>query len=186
MNEDLVFRVYLPFAPLLATGNDTAARAVMLKTAASKAATFSAKVGAYQASAWRKSSSVNPPANYGVLMDQTMDLELMFWAARETGNQTYYDQAISHAKMAAANHVRADGGSFQWIYYDAATGQKVLGETAQGYANDSTWARGQAWGIHAFTMIYRETGDAQFYATAKKLADYYLDRLPADLVLRHS
>lgn len=111
-----------------------------------------------------------------------MDLELMFWATKQTGNQTYRNQAIRNAQTVAQYLIRPDGGSFHWGYFDKATGQFVSGETAQGYSNTSTWARGQAWGIHAFTMVYRETGDPQFLAAAKKMADYFINHLPADKV----
>lgn len=185
--DDAGFRIYNSFAPLLAatggTGtNGIAARDALLKAAAAKSATFNAKVGAFQSAPWLKSRSGNPRANFGVLMDMTMDLELMFWAARTTGNQTYYDQAISHARVVATHHVRADGGSFQWCYFDAATGDFIDGEKGQGYTNDSTWSRGQAWGIHAFTMIYRETGLPEFLTVAERMADYFVSRLPADHV----
>jgi len=111
-----------------------------------------------------------------------MDMELLFWAARETGNQTYYDRAVRHLQTVAEHLVRPDGGTFHWVYFDSANGEFISGETYQGYSDESTWARGQAWGIYSFTMAYRETGRAEFLTTARKLADHFMARLPADNV----
>jgi unsaturated chondroitin disaccharide hydrolase len=179
--DDLEFRVYIAFAPLYAQTKDPAIRDILLKAAESKSKAFNPTVGAFEAT-WHKSESGNPRANFGVLMDQTMDLELMFWAAKQTGNQTYYNQAVSHAQKIAQHLVRPDGGSYHWGYFDRANGEFISGETAQGYSDTSTWSRGQAWGIYAFTMAYRETGNAQFLATAKKMSDYFIARLPADKI----
>jgi rhamnogalacturonyl hydrolase YesR len=179
--EDNHFRTFIPFAPLYEATTDPQYRDILLRAAASKSAQFHNTVGAFKAS-WRTSTSGDPRANFGVLMDHMMDLELLFWAARQTGNQAYYNQALRNAQTVATHLVRADGGSYHWGYFDSATGEFISGETAQGYANESTWARGQAWGIYAFTMVYRETRDAQFLATARKMADYFLRNLPADQV----
>ena len=82
------------------------------------------------------------------------------------------------------NQVRKDNSCYHVVYYDKATGQPIKGETAQGYADNSTWSRGQAWGIYGFTMCYRETKDKRFLTTACRMADFYLNHpnLPADKV----
>jgi unsaturated chondroitin disaccharide hydrolase len=80
------------------------------------------------------------------------------------------------------NHVRPDGGTFQVVDYDPDTGAVRGKYTSQGYSRDSTWARGQAWGIYGFTVAYRETKNPAFLDTAKKLAGYFIDHLPPDHV----
>jgi len=179
--EDSHFRVFAAFEPLYRATGNAEYRNILLKAAASKSAAFNDTVGAFY-TAWRKSSSGDPRANFGVLIDQLMDMELMFWATKQTGNQTYRNQAIRNAQTVARHLIRADGSSAHWGYFDRNTGQLISLETAQGYSHTSTWARGQAWGIYAFTMVYRETKDPQFLAAAKKLADYFINRLPADKV----
>ena len=179
--EDVEFRVFLSLQPLYAATGDAKYRDAILKSAASKMTQYNATVGGFHTS-WRKSTSGDARANFGVLMDQMMDMELLLWAAKQTGNAGYRQAAVRHAVTTMTHLVRPDGGSFHWGYFDKATGNFISGETAQGYADNSTWARGQAWGIYGFTMLYRETGDARFLATAKKLADHFLRRLPADKV----
>ncbi len=78
--------------------------------------------------------------------------------------------------------MRADGSTFHQVIYNPTTGAVQSKGTAQGYRNDSTWSRGQAWAIYGFTLTYRETGDARFLATARATADYFLGHLPADHV----
>jgi unsaturated chondroitin disaccharide hydrolase len=179
--DDLTFRILNSFRPLYERTGNASYRQVILDAAASKNTQWNETVGAFR-TPWRKSTSGDSRANFGVLMDQSMDMELMFWAAKQTGNQQYYDRAVRHLQTVAANLIRSDGGSFHWAYFYDQTGQFISGETYQGYADTSTWARGQAWGIYSFTMAYRETGRAEFLAAARKMADYFLDHLPADHV----
>ncbi|QOV87471.1 glycoside hydrolase family 88 protein [Humisphaera borealis] len=179
--EDTEFRCFVPMLQLYAVTGDTAIRDLLLTAAANKSAQFDPDVQGFFTS-WRTSSSGNPKANFGVLMDQMMDLELLFWAAKQTGNQTYYNQAVANARTVAKHLVRPDGSSFHWGYFDKDTGDFISGETAQGYANNSTWARGQAWGMYAFAMAYRETGLTEFLDTARKMSDWYIAHLPADKV----
>jgi unsaturated chondroitin disaccharide hydrolase len=90
--------------------------------------------------------------------------------------------AKSHAYKTIENHIRDDGGSYQVVKYDALTGEVIEKWTVEGYSVNSTWARGQAWGIYGFTMCYRETGDIEFLNTAVKMADYFIDHLPVDFI----
>jgi hypothetical protein len=90
--------------------------------------------------------------------------------------------AVSHALQTMKNHVRADGSTYHVVEYDSSTGEVIERVTHQGYADASTWARGQSWGIYGFTMVYRETGDIRFLNTAQQIADYFIDHLPDDQV----
>ncbi|KDQ20015.1 glycoside hydrolase family 88 protein [Botryobasidium botryosum FD-172 SS1] len=114
-----------------------------------------------------------------VIMDNMMNLELLFQSSALTGNKTLIDIAISHADKTIENHIRSDGGSFHVVDYDAHTGAVKWRRTSQGYADNSTWARGQAWGIYGFATIYKYTTKDRYLKTAQKLADYFLSRLSA-------
>jgi unsaturated chondroitin disaccharide hydrolase len=115
-------------------------------------------------------------------INNIMSLELLFWASKHGGNKKLYDIAIKHAEVTMQNHFRTDFTSYDAVEYDKQTGQKVKGFTAHGYADESMWARGQAWAIYGFTMVYRETGKRKFLDFAHKITRVYLDRLPADMV----
>jgi unsaturated chondroitin disaccharide hydrolase len=90
--------------------------------------------------------------------------------------------AISHATKTLANHVRADGSTYHVVDYNPTTGAVIDKYTHQGKSDESTWARGQAWAVYGFTMVYRETGDLQFLEAARRTADYCLANLPDDFV----
>ena len=179
--SDVGFRIYDSFYPLLQQepGNTTVIN-IMLAAAAAKSTQFNATVGAFKA--WRNSTSGNPAANFNVLMDLIMDSQLLFWASAQTGNQTYYNQAVSNAVIEEKYLVHSDGTSSQFAYFNSSNGAFVDNETYQGYSNTSTWARGQAWAIYGFAQVYAATNKADFLATSEKAADWYLAHLPSDSV----
>jgi hypothetical protein len=115
-----------------------------------------------------------------------MNMELLFWAAANGGSSTLYQRALGHLQKVQANHVRNNGSTYQVVEYSTSSGAALARVTNQGYADTSTWARGQAWAIHGFTTAYRYTRTANpneaasFLATAKLCATYFLDHLPAD------
>jgi len=178
---DLAFKFLTSYLPLYQSSNDPAHRNVLLAAAASKNAQWNNNVGAFRTT-WFTTRSGNPRANFAVLMDMTTDMELLMWAGRETNNQQYISRAIAHTQKVIANQVRPDGSISQFGMYDAANGDIIMQETYQGYSNSSTWSRGQAWAILSFTTMARETGRADFTAAAKKVADYFINHLPADNV----
>ena len=117
---------------------------------------------------------------HNTIIDNMMNLELLFWAAKNGGNKNLYDIAVKHAETTMKNHFRPDFSTYHVLVYDTITGKVIKGVTHQGYADYSMWARGQAWGIYGFTMTYRETGNKEFLQTAINAADIYLKRLPKD------
>lgn len=121
-------------------------------------------------------------APHNTIIDNMMNLELLFWAAKNGGDPAYYDLAVTHATTTLKNQLRDDHSSWHVVAYDTITGEAVQKVTHQGFADESMWARGQAWGIYGFVMTYRETGMEKFLETAKNMASVYLDRLPDDLV----
>jgi unsaturated chondroitin disaccharide hydrolase len=154
---------------------DTTAKAWTLEAADALARRFNDKVGAIRS--WGAS---NLTTEFRVIIDNMMNLELLMWAARNGGCTCLRDKAVRHARTTMREHVRPDGSTYHVVNFNPATGGVVWKRTAQGLADESTWSRGQAWGIHGFTMMYRETGDPDFLDTARRLADWYLAHLPAD------
>lgn len=122
----------------------------------------------------------DPDQSGRMIIDCLMNLPLLYWAASETGKSRYADMAYHHAKQSAAYLVRPDASTYHTFYMDPVTGTPRYGNTHQGYADDSCWARGQAWGIYGFMLSYRYTGDPAFIETSKVLTDYFLSHLPQD------
>jgi unsaturated chondroitin disaccharide hydrolase len=122
--------------------------------------------------------------DYPVIIDNMMNLELLFWATRETSDSIYFKIARKHAETTLKNHFREDNSSYHVVSYDTLTGEVVKRNTHQGHAHESAWARGQAWGLYGFTMTYRETGDKRFLEKALGIADFILNhpRLPEDMI----
>jgi len=119
---------------------------------------------------------------HNTIIDNMMNLELLFKATENSGNPVYSSIAVSHADVTMKNHIRPDSTVFHVLVYDDITGKCIRKCTYQGFADNSVWARGQAWGIYGYTMSYRETGDEKYLQTAKELTAAYLKRLPADYV----
>jgi len=115
-----------------------------------------------------------------MIIDTMMNLELLFWAADETGHHEWFNMAYRHAVTAMNTLIRPDGGSWHVAEFDPETGTLEKRRTHQGFSDESTWARGQAWGIAGFAQTYRYTQDPRFYATAKQMAKYFITRLPED------
>lgn len=120
--------------------------------------------------------------DYPVIIDNMMNLELLYWAFNQTRDSSFYYAASSHAEMTMINHYRDDYSSFHVVSYDTLTGEAVAKNTHQGYSDESAWARGQAWGLYGFTMVYRETGNEKFLKQAQGIADFILsdNNFPAD------
>ncbi|MBN2523898.1 MAG: glycoside hydrolase family 88 protein [Bacteroidales bacterium] len=121
---------------------------------------------------------------YPVIIDNMMNLEMLLWACHQFNENRFCDVAITHANTTLKNHFRPDNSSYHVVSYDTVTGLPECKNTAQGYGNESSWARGQAWGLYGFTMAYRYTGDTIYLNQAKRIAGFLLDhpRLPADKI----
>ncbi|KAH9961073.1 d-4,5 unsaturated-glucuronyl hydrolase-like protein [Russula dissimulans] len=156
--------------------NETALHAIET-FAAALAARFSPVVGCTRS--WDTAN----PTDFQVIIDNMMNLEVLFSAADITGNDTLRQIAISHADKTMINHVRADGSSFHLVEYNATTGAVIEKRTAQGYSNSSTWSRGQAWGIYGFANLYRRTRLVRYLDTAQRMASYLLNNIPVDGII---
>ena len=121
------------------------------------------------------------PAQRGrMIIDCNLNLPLLFWASRATGDSSFADAAKRHLQQAARYLVRPDASTYHTFYIDTASGQPRFGSTHQGHSDDSCWARGQAWGIYGFALGGLHTGDRGFAELAARLTNYFLNRLPAD------
>lgn len=114
------------------------------------------------------------------IVDIMMNLSLLWWAGKETGDPSYHDVARSHSERTTELHVRADGSTFHVLDFDLEDGKLLHQGTIHGYSDDSTWARGQAWALHGFAQAYRATGVAAFLEVDELLSYYFYKRLPTD------
>lgn len=173
-DHDLGFQVFNSFGNGYRLTKNPAYKEIILKTADTLATLFNPKVGTIQS--WPH----NKMGGHNTIIDNMMNLELLFWASKNGGNKKLYEIAVKHAETTMNNHFRPDNSSYHVVIYDYETGKKIKGRTAQGYSDDSMWARGQAWAIYGFTMTYRETKDPKFLDFAHKLARVYLDKLTTE------
>jgi hypothetical protein len=151
---------------------------ILLTSARSLATRFNPNVGCI------KSWDSKKPSDFLVIIDNMMNLELLFWATRISGDSSFYKIAVTHANTTIKNHFRPDYSSYHVINYDSATGAVKQKRTAQGAAGESAWARGQAWGLYGFTLMYRETKDNKYLEQANHIAQFILHHpnLPADKI----
>jgi unsaturated chondroitin disaccharide hydrolase len=159
---------------------DPAYRDALLAGATTLITRFNPKVGAIQS--W----DVRPGGAWAfpVIIDNMMNLELLTWAARAANEPRYRDIAIAHADTTLRKHFRADGSSYHLVDFDPQSGAVRSRVTVQGFADGSAWARGQAWGLYGYTMMYRETKKDEYLRQAHKIAAFYMNhpRLPADKI----
>lgn len=126
---------------------------------------------------------LSDPAQRGrTIVDSLMNLPLLTWAGRQTGDARYAQAVRRHADQMRTHMLRSDNSTFHTYYWDPATGQPRFGATEQGAHDGSCWARGQAWGIYGFALNYHATGDSRLIEASRRCADYFLAHLPGDLV----
>ncbi len=121
---------------------------------------------------------------YPVIIDNMMNLELLMKVGKMVNDSTYINIALSHADNTMKNHFRPDYSCYHVVSYDTITGQPHIKQTHQGYADDSSWARGQAWAIYGYTMMYKESGKKDYLIQANNIAKYLMrhPKMPADKV----
>jgi rhamnogalacturonyl hydrolase YesR len=176
--HDLGFMMYCSFGNGYRLTGDTSYANSMLTGAESLAGRYNPLIGCIQS--WNH----NVKWQFPVIIDNMMNLEFLFWAARTSGNSRYRDICISHADKTIENHFRPDHSSYHVVSYDTLTGKVEKRNTHQGYADESTWARGQAWALYGFVLMYRETKDRKYLEQAKHIAAFILRHptLPADKI----
>ena len=119
---------------------------------------------------------------FPVIIDNMMNLELLFEATKLSGDSIYHTMAVSHANTTMKNHYRQDNSCYHVLVYDTINGSVKQKITHQGIADESDWARGQGWGIYGYTMCYRYTQDAKYLAQAEKAANFMFNHpnMPED------
>jgi unsaturated chondroitin disaccharide hydrolase len=183
-NHDLGFMMYCSYGNAYRlTGNENYKK-VLIQSAKSLCSRFNPKVGCIKSWNARLALDKKTKWDFPVIIDNMINLELLFFASKVTGDPYYKNIAIRHAETTLKNHIRPDFSTYHVVNYDTITGRVLNKQTFQGYSDNSTWARGQAWGIYGFTMMFRETHDRKFLLTAKALADFYLNNvnLPKDKI----
>jgi unsaturated chondroitin disaccharide hydrolase len=178
-DHDLGFLVFTCFGNGYRLTGNPAYKQVLLNVADTLATLYNPKVGTILS--WPRQIELNNwPHN--TIIDNMINLELLFWAAKNGGEKRLYDIAVSHADHTMKYQFKSDYSCYHVALYDTLTGNFIKGITHQGYADKSMWARGQGWAIYGFTVCYRETHDKKYLDFAQKVADAYLERLPADYV----
>lgn len=175
--HDLGFMMYCSFGMANSIKPKPEYKDILISSAQSLASRFNPKVGCIQS--WDAK-----PDEFLVIIDNMMNLELLFWASRETGDSTYYKIAVTHANTTMKNHFRPDYSSYHVINYHPETGQVQEKRTDQGYADESAWARGQAWGLYGYTLMYRETKNKRYLDQANHIAGFLLQHphMPEDKI----
>jgi len=176
--HDLGFMLYCSFGNGYRLTGGPSYKDIMLTGAESLASRFNPLIGSIQS--WKS----NAQWQYPVIVDNMMNLEFLFWASKVSGNPKYKDICISHANNTIRDFYRNDYSSYHVISYDTITGQVEKKNTHQGYAHESAWARGQAWGLYGFTVMYRETKDPVYLEQAKHIAAFLMNNpnLPEDKI----
>jgi len=173
-DHDIGFRIFNSFGSALRFTKDSSYIPVILDAAETLESRYDPVTGVIRSWDW------HDQWQYPVIIDNMMNLELLFWAARETGDSEMEKVAMSHAEHTMENHFRDDYSTYHVLDYDTLTGEVREKVTFQGYADSSMWARGQAWAIYGFTMAARETGRENFLSQAQSAAAIFLERLPED------
>lgn len=176
-NHDLGFVFYCSFGNGFRLTKDSAYHHVLLTAADSLATLFNPKAGTILS--WPSMrAKMNWPHN--TIIDNMINLELLFWASKNGGSQKLYDMAVKHSETCMHTLVRPDFTTFHVAVFDTIDGHFIKGVTHQGYADSSLWMRGQSWAIYGYSMCFRETGKPEFLDVAQKLADVFIAHLPAD------
>lgn len=116
----------------------------------------------------------NGDATGFAIIDCMMNIPLLYWASKETGDDRYKHIAVSHADKTLKYHVREDGSIHHIVNYNPENGEVVDVKGGQGFGVGSSWSRGQAWGIYGFTLSYIHTNEERYLDTAKKIANYFI------------
>jgi len=173
-NHDIGFMLYSSYGNGYRLTKNEEYKNVLLAAADTLATLYNPNVGSILS--WPSQTQFR----HNTIIDNMMNLELLFWASKNGGDQKLYDIAESHALVTMKNLVRKDSAIYHVGSFDEETGKFLKGQTHQGYADESMWARGQAWGIYGFSLAYRETNRDEFLDTAIKVSDHFLNRLPED------
>lgn len=167
--HDMGFKVYCSFGNGYEMTDNEAYKSIILKSAETLSSRFNKNVGCIRS--WDFNADI---WEFPVIIDNMMNLELLFEATRLSGDSTYHDIAVTHANTTLEHHYRDDESSVHVVVFDTLTGAVLQTVTHQGYNDESSWARGQAWGIYGFTMSYRYTKNPMFLERAIASANFFI------------
>lgn len=175
--HDLGFMMFCSFGNAERIASKPEYKDILIQSARSLSTRFNPAVGCIKS--WD-----SKPSDFLVIIDNMMNLELLFWATRVTGDSSFHKIAVTHADNTLKNHFRPDHSSYHVLNYNPKTGEVQQKRTAQGYSDESAWARGQAWGLYGYVVMYRETKDKRYLDKAEAIANFLLNHpaLPADKV----
>jgi uncharacterized protein YyaL (SSP411 family) len=175
--HDIGFMMYCSYGNAYRINPRPEYRDILIQSANSLITRFNPKVGCIK-------SHNRKPEEFVVIIDNMMNLELLFWATQATGDSTYHHIAVSHANTTLKNHFRPDNSLYHALNYNPETGAINHYISGQGCSEHSVWARGQAWGLYGYTMTYRFTKDSKYLNQAIKIAEFQLNHpnMPEDLI----
>ncbi len=178
-NHDVGFMLYCSFGNGLRLTNNKLYEEVLLTGSKSLITRYNPTVGLIRS--WDFKQDV---WQYPVIIDNMMNLELLLWAFDYTKDSIFYNISVSHADSTLKNHYRDDYSCFHVVSYDTVTGMPEKKQTQQGASDSSIWARGQAWGLYGYTMMFRETGLAKYLDLAMKIAELMINHpnMPSDMI----
>jgi unsaturated chondroitin disaccharide hydrolase len=177
--HDMGFKVYCSFGTGYRLTKDAAYKEVIIQSAKTLSTRFKPVIGCLRS--W---DHHREQWGFPVIIDNMMNLELLFEATKLSGDSSFYKIAVSHANTTLKNHFRPDYSSYHVVDYDTVTGKVVKKNTHQGYSDESAWSRGQAWGLYGYTMCYRETKNPVYLQQAEHIASFIFSHpnMPKDLV----
>lgn len=176
-NHDIGFMMYCSFGNALRLAPKHGDNSILINSSKSLISRYNTKVGlirSWDFGTWK----------YPVIIDNMMNLELLFWASKKTNNPIYKNIAISHADKTLANHFRENMSTYHVVSYEPNSGKVESKGTFQGYADSSSWARGQAWALYGYTVCYRETKNPKYLKRAQQVASYIMNNpsIPSDKI----
>ncbi|GEO02816.1 glucuronyl hydrolase [Adhaeribacter aerolatus] len=177
--HDLGFMIFCSFGNGYRLTKDPKYKDIIIQASKSLITRFNKKAGVIRS--WDHNRD---KWDYPVIIDNMMNLEMLYWASKQTGDPIYANVATTHALTTLKHHFRPDYSSYHVVDYDTVTGQVRKKTTHQGYSDASAWARGQAWGLYGYTVTYRETKDPRFLKQAQAIADFFINHknTPADKI----
>jgi hypothetical protein len=177
--HDLGFKLYCSFGKGYEVNGSKEYQDVVIQASRTLIERYNETVGSIRS--WDFNADI---WQFPVIIDNMMNLDMLFEATRLTGDSIFYDIAYQHALTTLDNHFRDDMSSYHVVVYDTITGGVLQKVTHQGYGSESSWTRGQVWGLYGFTMAYRWTGDDRFLDRAKEIAQFFFThpRLPEDMI----
>jgi len=178
--HDLGFMIFNSFGHGYLVTGDRHYRDVVMEASRSLATRYNPTVGAIKSWETGNANDARRTWKFPVIVDNLMNLELLFWAGAHGGDAAWVQMAGQHALTSGRAHVRPDGSTAHVALFDPATGALEKTVTWQGYSDSSAWARGQAWAIHGLTAAYRHTRNPELLDRAQRAADWFIAHLPED------